>query len=126
MLLALLLMASTASAADKPTPPKIFAFVDCTTEASIWVVPDAKQEGLYEAARQCLDDKVADALEEAGDSNDLRVALKTFYLKGKARFWQRAPRSAEAEFSEARNAVFLEAKLAGLAKKSATPKPAAK
>lgn len=127
MLLALLLMASTASAADQPTyyPPKIQAFVNCMSEVAVWPVNLPQWEAAQGPARTCIDEKVADALEAAKGKEDLRSALKTMYLKSSTFLNERGRGASEAEFREAGAAVFLETKLAGLANEAALPKPEA-
>jgi hypothetical protein len=104
--------------------PKVQEFINCTAYVPTLLrlqyqtgkAKEAQEE--VDAARKCLDDKVAAAVEEAGDAADFRAAIKDFYVKAQAHISvmfdsERSEEAAGQAQFEAAQKMKLEAKLAG-------------
>lgn len=123
MLLMLLLIATTAHAEQASYyPPNIQKLVNCMGSPVVTLSYDRRWSAIADEADKCLRENVAPALEDAGNANDLRAALKDFYLKALSRLSTPDDKSATTEFWTASRSVHLETKLAGLANEDALKK----
>ena len=109
--------------------PKVQEFVNCTGYIATllrlqYQTGKAKEaQAEVDGSRKCLEDKVAAAVEEAGNAADFRAAIKDYYVKAQAHLSlmfesELSEKAAGQAESEAAQKLKLEAKLAG---KTASP-----
>lgn len=106
-----------------PPSVTIRSLYGCTNDPSgrlaLLVAQDRESSlrALTKKQQDCLDDKISDAIAVAGSHQDLRDAIKTFYVKQKTyvdALDTRAEPVAERERNEAWSRVELEIKLSGI------------